>query len=129
MLVKIVNRLSNRNFLLSKMAYLRERKKELDIDFPLASIWQAIPETVDEMDWEIQEKNEAEHKMTIRTAQTLSSYGSTLKVELVEVNQTTTHMTVTGETPVTTITSTLQFGQTYDVIDDFILALADIMNR
>jgi hypothetical protein len=111
------------------MAYLRERKKELDIDFSLESIWQAVPKAADELDWEVLEKDEATHHMTIKTSDTLTSYASTLRIELVQLNENTTHMVIFGETPVTTITSTLQFGQTYDSVEDFILALADVMNR
>jgi len=111
------------------MAYLRERKKEVEIDFSLESIWQAIPKAVDELDWEMHEKDDTAHHVTIKTSDTLTSYGSTLRVELVKQNENATHMIVYGETPVTTITSTLQFGQTYDSVEDFILALADVMNR
>jgi hypothetical protein len=38
-------------------------------------------------------------------------------------------MIIYGETPVTTITSTLQFGQTDDAVENFVLVLADVMNR
>ena len=51
-----------------------------------------------------------------------------LKIELTKLNEKTTRLTVFGETPVTTITLTLDFSQTYDSIDDFILTLARIMN-
>jgi len=111
------------------MAYLREGKKELDIDFSLESIWQAIPKAADELDWEVLEKNETTHQMTIKTSDTLTSYASTLRVELVQLNENTTHMIIFGETPVTTITSTLQFGQTDDAVENFVLVLADVMNR
>jgi hypothetical protein len=111
------------------MAYLRESKKEIDIDFSLESIWQAIPKAVNELDWEIPEKDETTHHITIKTSDTLTSYASILKVELKTQNENATHMIIYGQTPVTTITSTLQFGQTYDSVEDFILVLADIMNR
>jgi len=111
------------------LAFVRERKKELDIDFPLEDIWQALPKAVEEFDWDIEEKDEKAHSLKIKTATTLTSYGSTLLVELVPLNEKSTRMTVYGETPVTMITSTLQFGQTYDVVEDFVLALADVMNR
>jgi hypothetical protein len=111
------------------MAFLRERKKEVDIDFPVAAIWEALPKAVEEFDWDILEKDEAAHRMSIRTNDTLTSYASTLRIELKPLSEKSARMTVYGETPVTTITSTLQFGQTYDVVDDFVLALADVMNR
>lgn len=92
-------------------------------------MWQALPKAVDEFDWDIQEKDAAAHLLIIKTSDTLTSYASILRIELKPLNGNSTRMTVTGETPVTTITSTLQFGQTYDVIEDFVLALADVMNR
>ncbi len=110
------------------MAYLRQKAKELDIDFPLESVWQALPKAAEEFDWEIAEKNEATHSIILKTAKTLTSYASTLKVELRPINHNSTHMVVCGETPVTTITSTLDFNQTQDCTEDFVLALADVMN-
>jgi hypothetical protein len=111
------------------MAFLRQKTKEVDIDFPLQTIWKAIPQAAEEYDWTIEAKDEATHKITLRTSTTLTSYASTLRIELKPLDEKTTRMTVHGETPVTTITSTLQFGQTYDAIEDFVLALADVMNR
>jgi hypothetical protein len=111
------------------MAYIRERVKELDIDFPLDDIWKALPKAAEEFDWDISDKDDAAYRLTLRTSDTLTSYASTLRVELKPIDKKSTHMTIYGETPVTTITSTLQFGQTYDVTEDFILALADVMNR
>ena len=111
------------------MAYLRERTKEVDIDFPLESVWQAIPKAVDELGWSMQENDENSHTVMVKTEKTLTSYESMIKVELKQLNANSTRMTVYGQTPVTTITSTLQFGQTYDSIEDFVLALAEVMNR
>jgi hypothetical protein len=111
------------------MAYLRERVKELDIDFPIESIWQALPKAAEEFDWDVLTKDEATHRLTIKTSATLTSYGSTLRIELKPITQNSTHMIIYGETPVSTITSTLQFGQTYDCTEDFVLALAEVMNR
>jgi hypothetical protein len=111
------------------MAYLRERVKQLDIDFPLDDVWKALPKAAEEFDWDISDKDDAAHRLTVKSSDTLTSYGSELRVELKPITEKSTHMTIYGETPVTTITSTLQFGQTCDVTEDFILALADVMNR
>lgn len=110
------------------MAYLREGKQELEVDFPLESIWEAIPKAVSELGWEIQEKNETSHHLMIRTKGSFMSYGSMLKVELEQMNEKTTRVDIDAETPVTTITSTLDYGQTYDRVNEFVLALAKIMN-
>ena len=110
------------------MAYLREGKQELEVDFSLASVWEAIPKAVAELGWEIQEKDEATHLLTVNTTRTLTSYGSMLKIELSKLNEKTTRITIVGETPVTTVTSTLDFSQTNVSFDDFTLTLARIMN-
>ncbi len=44
------------------MAYLREGKQELEVDFSLASVWEAIPKAVAELGWEIQERDEATNR-------------------------------------------------------------------
>jgi hypothetical protein len=110
------------------LAYLKEAKQELEVDFSLASIWEAIPKAVDELGWAIQEKDEATHHLKINIAGSLTSYGSMLEIELIRLNEKTTRVVVVGETPVTTITSTLDFSQNSGCIDTFILALAKIMN-
>jgi len=110
------------------MAYLRRGKQELEVDFQLGSIWEAIPKAVAELDWKIEEKDETTHRLTIRTKDNFMSYGSTLKIELAQVNEKTTYVAIDAETPVTTITSVLDYGQTYQRIDLFVLTLAKIMN-
>ena len=110
------------------MAYLREKRQELEVDFSVASIWEAIPKAVAELGWEICEKDETAHHLKINAAGSLTSYGSMLEVELTKLNEKTTRVAIVGETPVTTITSTLDFTQTYGTFDDFTLTLAKIMN-
>ncbi len=110
------------------MAYLREGKQELEVDFSLKSVWEAIPKAVAELGWEIQEKDEVAYHMTINSTGTLTSYGSMLKIELTKLAENTTRIVIVGETPVTTITSTLDFTQNNECIDYFTLELAKIMN-
>jgi len=33
------------------LAYLREGKQDVEVDFPLESLWEAIPEAVAKLDW------------------------------------------------------------------------------
>lgn len=110
------------------MAYLRDRKQEVEADFPLEFIWEAIPKAVAKLEWEIQEKDETTHRLTIKTKGSFMSYGSTLKIELSKINDKTTYISLDAETPVTTITSLLDVRQTRDRLDIFVLTLAEIMN-
>ena len=110
------------------MAYLKEIKQELELDFSLASVWEAIPKAVGALGWALLEKDEATHRLKIGIAGSLTSYGSELVIELSKLNEKTTRLVVFGETPVTTITSTLDFRQNEGCINTFILTLAKIMN-
>ena len=110
------------------MAYLREGKQDVEVDFPLESLWEAIPEAVAKLDWRIQEKDETTHNLTIRTKGSFLSYGSTLKIKLSSENEKTTYVAIDAETPVTTITSVFDYGQAYERINLFVLTLAEIMN-
>jgi hypothetical protein len=110
------------------MAYQREANQELEVDFPLESIWEAILKAVTELGWKIKEKDDTTHQLTIRTVGSFMSYGSDLQVKLSQENEKTTKVVIEAETPVTTITSVLDTGQTYDRINEFVVTLAKIMN-
>jgi hypothetical protein len=112
-----------------KMAYLKEAKQELEIDFPLSSVWEAIPKAVNELGWKIQEQDKTTHRLIVNTKGTLTAYGSQLKMQLSKANEKTTNLAIIGETPATTITSTLNFTATPESIDIFSITLAKIMNE
>jgi hypothetical protein len=85
------------------MAYLRKEKETMEIDYPLAKVWAAIPEG-------------------------LMSYPSNLTVDGVPVDENKCRVTVQGETPVTTITAITDFGRTSDRISLFFETLAKQLN-
>ncbi len=111
------------------MAYLRESNQELEVDFPIDSIWIAIPKAVARLNWEISEKDDATHWLTIRTKGDFMFYGSTFRVNASKTNEKTTNIKIVSETPVTTITSMLDYGQADERITEFVLMLAKIMNE
>jgi len=49
------------------MAYLREDKQKIEIDYPLERVWVAIPETIKILEWKIQEQNDVTHKIKIKS--------------------------------------------------------------
>lgn len=110
------------------MAYLRKVQQELEVDFTLESVWEAIPKAVAKLEWEIKEKDEVTHRLLIRTKGSFAFYGSMLNVRLAKVNEKTTFVAIDAYTPVTTITSVIDFGQATQRIDEFVFVLAGIMN-
>jgi hypothetical protein len=106
------------------MAYVRDEKEKLEIDYPLEKLWEAIPKVVATLEWKIEEKDEINHKAKLKTKSGFMSYGSTLSVEVLSVNKKTSRMYINAETPVTTITSMADFGRTRDRIEAFLIMLA-----
>jgi len=106
------------------MAYLRDEKEKLEIDYPIDKIWAAILNVVKTLEWAIQEQNDEAHRMKLKTKAGFLSYQTILLVEAVSVNEKTTQMAITAETPVTTITSMADFGRTRDRVEQFVRLLA-----
>jgi hypothetical protein len=111
------------------MAYLREEKEKIEIDYPLEKVWAAIPDVITKLEWKTKETDEANHKLKVLTKKGFLAYESTLNVDVTAVNDTTTRVALSAETPVTTITSMADFGRTRDRIELFIETLALQMDR
>ena len=111
------------------MAYLRNENEKLEIDYPLDKLWAAIPGVVKALEWEIEEKDDATHKAKIKTKGGFMAYSSTFYVEATSVDEKTTRMIINAETPVTTITSVIDFGRTRDRIGQFIEMLANHLEK
>jgi hypothetical protein len=109
------------------MAYLREESEKLEIDYPIKQLWETMPKAVAKLEWEIKETDEAKHHLVIKTKGAFMSYGSTMKVDLVVVDENTTRMVISAETPVTTITSIADFGRTRDRIEVFVETIAKMV--
>ena len=109
------------------MAYLREEKETLEVAYPLAAVWEAIPKAVANIEWAIQETSEETHTVKIKTKGAFLSYPSKLTVNLSKVDEKTTRMTVSGETPVTTITSVADYGRTRERIEVLVATLSQLM--
>jgi hypothetical protein len=111
------------------MAYLRNEKETIEVDYPLDKIWAAIPEAVTILEWKIEEENDSTHKLKIKTKGGFMAYGSKLDVELKAVDENTSRISINAETPVTTITSIIDFGRTRDRMGQFIEILAKLMEK
>ena len=111
------------------MAYLRDEKENLEIDFPLEKIWAIIPEVIASLEWTVEEKDDLSHRIRVKTKPGFLSYSTVILVEVNAVNEKTSRMSLTAETPVTTITSIIDFGRTRDRIGQFVEALAKQMEK
>jgi hypothetical protein len=111
------------------MAYLRNETEKLEIDYPLEKIWKEIPEVVKILEWTIEEKDDAAHEIKVKTKGGFLAYGSIMNIAVTSGDEKTTCMSMTAETPVTTITSIIDFGRTRDRMGQFIEILAKQMEQ
>ncbi|MDR1991881.1 MAG: hypothetical protein LBQ98_00005 [Nitrososphaerota archaeon] len=110
------------------MAYLRSDNEKLEIDYSAEKIWATIPLAVESLKWRIEEADDVTYRVKIKTKGAFLSYGSVLMVGVVAIDEKKCRMIITGETPVTTITSMADFGRTRDRIDFFIEALVKVID-
>ena len=111
------------------MAYLRNEKETIEVDYPLEKIWAAIPKVVKILEWKIEEKDDEAHVAKLKTKGGFLAYSSTLEIEVKSVDEKTTRIVINAETPVTTITSVIDFGRTRDRMGQFIEVLAALMEK
>ncbi len=111
------------------MAYLRDEKETIEVDYPLEKIWEAIPDVIRILEWTIEEKDDTEHKAKVKTKGGFMAYNSILNIEVTSVDENSTRMIINAETPVTTITSIIDFGRTRDRMGQFIEILAKQMEK
>jgi hypothetical protein len=110
------------------MAYLREEKENLEVSYSIKAVWEAIPKAIAKLEWRIEEANEESYHLKVKTKGAFLAYPSVLKIDLKSVDEKTTRMSVEAETPVTTITSVLDYGRTRERIEMFVGTLAKLMS-
>jgi hypothetical protein len=106
------------------VAYLRQEKETFEIDYPVDKVWATIPQAVKTLEWKIEQTDDETHHAKIKTKSAFLSYGSTLLVDAVAVDEKKCRVTAQAETPVTTITAMADFGRSRDRIEMFFEALA-----
>jgi hypothetical protein len=110
------------------MAYMREGKETFEVSYPIDAIWQAIPKAIDKLEWKVEEADVATHHVKVKTRGAFLSYGSKMEINLTAVDEKTTKMSITAETPVTTITAMADYGRTNERINVFIATVGKIMS-
>jgi len=110
------------------MAYMREGKEAFEVSYPLQAVWDAIPRAIAKLEWKVDAVDEAAHNVKIQTKGAFLSYGSKMEVTLTATGEKTTKMSITAETPVTTITAMADYGRTNERINVFIATIGKIMS-
>jgi hypothetical protein len=110
------------------MAYMREGKETFEVSYPVSAIWEALPKAVAKLEWTIEEADEAKHHVKIKTKGAFLSYGSKMDIDMSAIDEKTTKMTISAETPVTTITAMADYGRTSERIEVLISTLGKIMS-
>jgi len=111
------------------MAYTREETEKIEVDYPIEQLWEGIQKTITQLQWTTQTTDKNQYRITIKTKGAFLSYPSNLTITLNPINDKTTHMIITGETPVTTITSIFDIGRTRERIERLIVTLAQHMEK
>ena len=106
------------------MAYLRKENETVEMDYPLNKVWLAIAQTIISLKWSIDSTDESAYSLNVKTKPSFLSYTSNLSIVALSVAENITRVKVSAETPVTTITSVLDFGKTQERIDQFLLGLS-----
>jgi hypothetical protein len=109
------------------MAYLRNEREMVEMDYPLSTVWDALGEAITSLEWKVDETKKEIHQVKVKTKANFMAYPSTLTINVIVISEKTTRVTVLAETPVTTITGIVDFGRTRERIDSFLLALIKLL--
>jgi hypothetical protein len=105
------------------MAYLRKEKETVEIAYSLNRVWKTISKVLSSLEWNIEQIDDTTHHVKAKTKSSLMSWGSVVLIDAVPVDKNTTRVSVAAETPVTTITAVVEFGQTRHRINLFLAEL------
>jgi carbon monoxide dehydrogenase subunit G len=105
------------------MAYLRKEKETVEIDYSLNRIWKAISRVLANLEWSVEQIDDTAHHIKAKTKGGFMSWRSAVLIDAVPVDNNTTRVSVSAETPVTTITAIVDFGETRRRINLFFTAL------
>jgi hypothetical protein len=111
------------------MAYLRKEKETVEIDYSLSKIWMAISNVLANLEWSVEQIDDTAHHVKAKTKGAFMSWGSAFLIDAVAVDKNTTRVSVAAETPVTTITAIVDFGQTRYRINLFFAALEKELSK
>jgi hypothetical protein len=111
------------------MAYLRKEKETVEIDYSIDKVWKTIPKALKELGCTIEQIDDAAHHIKAKTQKGFISWSSVLLIDAKRVDENTTRVSVVAETPVTTISSIIDFGRARRRIDLFFATMAKKLAR
>jgi hypothetical protein len=106
------------------MAYLRKERETVEMDYALDRVWSAVQKVVQGLEWSLEQIDDAAHHIKAKTRRTYMSWSSVVLIDAVSRGEKTTRVSVAAETPVTTITSLVYYGQARQLINSFLVELA-----
>src|SRR4030067_757365 len=101
------------------MAYLRKEEDNVELTYSLSKVWNAILKALNNLEWTVQNRDDTTHQIKVKTAGSFMAMSSIIQIEAAARDETTTRVKVSAETPVTTITAMVDFGQTRKRIELF----------
>ena len=107
------------------MAYVRREGGKLKLAYPMNKVWAIIPKALISLGWNVEHTDDTAHRVKAKTKTSLMAYGTILLIDAKLVDQENTEVSVRAETPVTTVTALIDFGQTRKRIELFFLELQE----
>jgi hypothetical protein len=93
------------------MAYLRKENQTVETQHSLKKVWTAVPKVLESLEWSVEEIDDVAHHVKVKTKAAFMSLSSILVIDVTPVTENTTRLSIAAETPVTTITSIVDFAQ------------------
>jgi hypothetical protein len=107
------------------MAYVRREAETIKLAYSVDKVWNTIPKALTSLGWNVEHIDETAHRVKAKTKTSLIAYGTTLLINATPVDEKNTEVSVGAETPVTTITALIDFGQTRKRIEMFLIELQE----
>lgn len=108
---------------------MRKETETIEISYSLDRVWKAVPKVLESFGWDIEKIDDTKHHVKVKTQGGLMSWASVLLIDAVPTDKDKAKLTVAAETPVTTITSMVEFGRTRQRIEAFLRELASELAR
>jgi hypothetical protein len=107
------------------MAYSKREEDTVDFAYPLEKVWAAISKAFIGLGWTVEFVDDAAHRAKAKTKTNLMAWGTEFMVGAVSIDKNKTSISVVAETPVTTVTALIYFGQTRKRIEEFFQELQE----